>query len=292
MKTKPYTVEATGPNVTTLRFAPGKARSEYWLLITADQHMDHPLCRRDMLARHYREAVDRGAAIIIPGDLLCVMQGKYDKRADKRQIAPGIYAQIMEGKPYLDAVVEDAAAFLEPYAENIVAIGDGNHEASIYERHETDLLERLCSLLRSRTKSKVQHTGYTGWLRMLFTCNTIKVQRRLWYMHGYGGGGPVTQDMIQAQRQRAYIHGADIMVNGHTHDAWQVENIAIVLNQAGTIEHRRIFQIKTATYKDEYRTGRGGWHVATGKPPKPLGGWWVRFWFENDELKTDITRAH
>jgi len=219
------------------------------------------------------------------------MQGKYDKRADKQQIAPHIYERIMGGKPYLDAVVEDAADFLKPYAKNIVVIGDGNHEASIAGRHETDLLERVCGLLNAKTGSTIQHSGYTGWIRLQFARNQQRMSRRLWFMHGYGGGGPVTQDMIQAQRQRAYIHNADIMVNGHTHDAWSLENIGIRLNDAGKIEHRTIHQIKTPTYKDEYKEGKGGWHVATGKPPKPLGGWWIRFSIEDHNIKTSVIRA-
>jgi hypothetical protein len=31
------------------------------------------------------------------------------------------------------------------------------------------------------------------------------------------------------------------------------------------------------TYKEEYGAGEGGWHIETGKPPKPLGAWWLRF---------------
>jgi hypothetical protein len=30
--------------------------------------------------------------------------------------------------------------------------------------------------------------------------------------------------------------------------------------------------IRTATYKEEYNDGKGGWHVERGGTPKPLGG--------------------
>jgi hypothetical protein len=33
------------------------------------------------------------------------------------------------------------------------------------------------------------------------------------------------------------------------------------------------------TYKDEYGSGLGGWHIERGAPPKPLGGYWMRLSF-------------
>lgn len=285
-----FTSEHTAPNVCTVRFDTPTHKWDGWLLVSADQHLDHPHCNRKLFEKHLQEAKDRGGAVLIAGDLLCVMQGKYDKRADKAQVHPKLWDRIEKGQPYLDAVVEDAANFLTPYAANIAVIGDGNHEAAIYARHETDLLERLCGILNARTGSKIQHSGYTGWMRLMVRRQRWQASRSLWFNHGYGGGGPVTQDMIQAQRQRAYIT-ADIMVNGHTHDAWCAENIGMRLNAKGLPERRTIHQIKTPTYKEEYLDGRHGWHVATGKPPKPLGGWWVKLSLDNDELKTEVQRA-
>ena len=69
--------------------------------------------------------------------------------------------------------------------------------------------------------------------------------------------------------------GADIMVSGHTHDAWATDKVKIRCSDQGVVEHRSFWQVKVPTYKDEYGTGTGGWHVATGKPPKPLGAWWL-----------------
>jgi hypothetical protein len=33
--------------------------------------------------------------------------------------------------------------------------------------------------------------------------------------------------------------------------------------------------VRTATYKEEYNSGLGGWHVERGATPKPLGGRWL-----------------
>ena len=72
----------------------------------------------------------------------------------------------------------------------------------------------------------------------------------------------------------AYVD-ADYIVTGHTHDSWQVRTMKVSLNDANRVEHRTIRTVKCTTYKDEYGQGEGGFHIETGKPPKPLGAWWL-----------------
>jgi hypothetical protein len=148
---------------------------------------------------------------------------------------------------------------------------------SILGRHETNLTERLAQALRTKTGALVPVTGYTGWVRFnLDGGGGRRSSRTLWHMHGYGGGGPVTQDTIQAQRQNAYVDGADIMLSGHVHQRWLQENMKVYLDTFGEVKHRSSWYVKAATYKEEYGSGAGGWHVGTGKPPKPLGAWWLK----------------
>ena len=91
-------------------------------------------------------------------------------------------------------------------------MGKGNHETSILEKHETDLTQRLAAVLNDREKADIHVLGYTGWIWFQFTYyDTCRDRSVLWYTHGYGGGGPVTEDMIQSNRQRVYIENADIM---------------------------------------------------------------------------------
>jgi hypothetical protein len=104
-------------------------------------------------------------------------------------------------------------------------------------------------------------------------------------MHGYGGGGPVTQDTIQAQRQNAYVDGADIMLSGHVHQRWLQENMKIYLDSFGEVKQRSSWYVKSSSYKEEYSSGAGGWHVGTGKPPKPLGAWWLKLTFDRYTVK-------
>lgn len=283
----PYTAEATGPNVLTVRMTVDTQTDwERWFLLHSDEHWDNPHCDRKLLTKHHEQAKERRAGIIKIGDTFDAMGGKWDKRSDKSNLRP----EHQHGD-YLDSLVRTGADFYEPFAPLILLMGDGNHETAVRKAHETDLIERLCATLNDRTGSRIHHGGYSGWVRFMFTRGSQRLSRRLWYTHGYGGGGPVTQDMIQGNRQQVFVENADIMASGHTHDCWAMERPKLRLNDAGTIEHRSLWQLKCATYKDAYGDGRGGFEVEKGHPPKPLGGWWLRFSWEGDGIHTQVLRA-
>lgn len=282
-----WSIEKTGKGVATLKFnVTDTANYEQWVLLKADCHWDNPHCDRELLTRHLDQAVERDAPVCTFGDTLCVMQGKYDKRASKANVRPE-----HQVNHYLDAIVDDYVAWHEPYAKQIAFISPGNHEAAIKKNHETDLIERIVGGLHTHG-SPVVKGGYSGWIRMQFVRNRESIRKCLWYIHGYAGGGQVTKDMIQRNRQQVYVDGADFMLSGHTHDAWHDETVAIYLDRQGQVKRRTIDYIKTATYKEEYVVGEDGWHVASGKPPKPLGGWWLRFyWDGNRGLRHQLIRT-
>jgi predicted phosphodiesterase len=269
-----YAVESTDTNAVAVRMIVPSAYADWEqsFLLMGDVHWDNPHCQRDLLTKHLNQAKERGAGIIDCGDFFCAMQGKYDKRSSKSDIRP----EHQYGN-YLDRLVDTAADFLEPYKQNLLVLGRGNHESSIKNRHETDLTDRLCTVLRTRG-SGVQPGGYCGWVRFMFDQNRARASRRLWYAHGWGGGGPVTINTIQAaNRMPMMVDGADVILTGHVHEAWVAEKVRTKLNDAGRVEQRTLYIVQTPTYKEEYGDGRGGWHVETGKPPKPLGAWWLKW---------------
>jgi hypothetical protein len=268
----PWLAEYPHPNVAIVRIEVN-ARSEFEqrFLLTSDRHWDNPHSDHDMQRRHLDEAKRIGAGVIDCGDFFCAMQGKYDKRSDKSTIRPE-----HQCSDYLDSLVRTAADFFEPYAENMIVVGRGNHETSIQGRHETDLTQRLCASLYDRTGHKVQAGGYTGWVRFQFTRSDCMMSRQLWYAHGWGGGGPVTINTIQAaNRMPMMVEGADVIFTGHVHEAWVAEKVRTTLTHKGEPTHKTLYIVQGATYKDEYGSGYGGWHVHTGKPPKPKGAWWM-----------------
>jgi hypothetical protein len=247
--------------------------AEQWVLLMSDVHWDNPLCNRELLKQHLDLALQRNAPILDAGDFFCAMQGKYDKRSSKKDIRPEHCKN-----DYLDALVNTAAEWLKPYKKLLTVRGIGNHESAIYKNHETDLIERLAERLRS-AGGIARRGGYSGYVRFALNTQGRTSVVKLWYFHGAGGGGPVTRGVIQTNRQAVYVADADLVLTGHTHDAWQVPIQRIRLGKADNVEHFRQTHIKVGGYKEEFVDGCGGFHVERGGPPKPVGSYWIRFYF-------------
>ena len=236
-----------------------------------DLHWDNPHCDRALLSRHLNQAREREARILLNGDTFCLMQGKYDPRGHKAGIRPEHNVD-----NYLDAVLEDAVGFFRPYAHLIDFIGYGNHETSILKRQETDVVKRFVKDLNAAAGTQVQLGGYGGWYVARMQDGTAYAPFKMKYMHGFGGGGPVTKGIIQHTRMNTAIHGADALWMGHVHENYEQESVMEVLGSDYSIQLKPVLNLRTATYKEEYHEGRGGWHVERGSTGKPLGGRWLQ----------------
>jgi hypothetical protein len=262
---------------------------EQWVLLQSDVHWDNPMCDRAMLEKHWKLAKERNAPILDNGDFFCAMQGKWDKRSNKDDLR-----EEHRSADYLDALVRTAADALEPYKHLLTLRGMGNHETGVLKRHETNLTERLVERLKMRKSPYVALGGYSGFVVFQITINqTRRFPLKLYYNHGYGGGGPVTRGVIQTNRQAVYLADADFVWTGHTHDTWSMPIARVKLNQdCSKVEHTRQLHFRTAGYKEEYRDGYGGWHIERGGPPKPVGAAWLRIWSPNHhEFDYELTEA-
>lgn len=262
-------------NVHEIRITLPHVGDEQWVLLQSDVHWDNPHCDRKKFKSHLDLALKRNAPVIDVGDFFCAMQGKYDKRASKNEIR----MEHCKGD-YLDSLVNTAAEYLTPYKDILTVRALGNHETSIYKRHETDLCDRLAEKLRA-AGGIARKGGFSGYVKIGLCQNGISPHdsKKLWYFHGAGGGGPVTRGVIQTNRQAVYVGDADFVVTGHTHDSFQLPIERIRLNMRNEIEFVRQTHIKCPGYKDEFRDGYAGWHIERGGPPKPTGAWWLRFVF-------------
>jgi predicted phosphodiesterase len=270
-------------------------QKEHWFLLSSDHHWDNPDCDREMMKRHLEEAKEKQASVLFIGDFFCAMQGKYDKRSDKSKVRPE-----HQTAKYLDSLVETAAEWLMPYREQIAVIGQGNHETAILKNHETNLIERLVERLNIGNSNPVYMGGYGGYVRLQFERAKGSNQSLvIKYFHGHGGGGPITKGVIQSARQSMYLPDADIVISGHVHEQYTICFMQEKLHDTGRISLKEQWHVRMPTYKDEYKDGYGGWHIETGKMPKPLGAWWLkvnydRFQKNNKEyvkLNYDFIRA-
>lgn len=251
-----------------------KSREPFWALLISDVHWDNPHCNRELLKRHLEEAKEHEAPVFCFGDFFCAMQGKYDRRSNKDDIRP----EHQHGD-YLDRLVQTATEWLTPYKDIIALISPGNHETSILERHETCLLTSLTSALRQRG-GVTRLGGYSGWLRFQLrrtapNSTDASSSLRMHYLHGFGGGGPITRGLIDWSRTVMQAN-ADVYCQGHIHYRNIDEVPCVHLTQTNELETRPRKFVRCGTYKDDYGDGHGGWHVEKGRGPRPLGGWWMR----------------
>lgn len=283
----PFLVEQDHPRVVTIRMDANKTDWSQTFLLRADAHRDNLYNVWDLERKHLDQAQNRGAGILDFGDVFCCMQGRFDKRLDYDQLRPELH---VGAKRYLDSCVDFLAESYVPYSNNWCLFGLGNHEDSVLNKHQTSLHDRLAERLRAN-KSPVKSGPYHGWVRFAFSfCTTHHFSYHLWYHHGYGGGGPVTRDTIQTNRQAVYLTNADFVVSGHTHDSFHLTIRRETLLANGRPVLREVEFLKCPGYKDEYSTGKG-WANMRGAPPKPLGAHWLTFYREGLNIRYEIGRA-
>lgn len=254
-------------DVLTIRHGATSAGWQQWYLLISDVHWDNPHCDRALLAKHLGQAKERDAQVLSFGDLFCAMQGKYDPRSAKTDIRLE-----HQGNNYLDLLVDTAAEYFAPFP--MLALTDGNHETTIRSKLETDLTHRLAKAISAHAM------GYSGFVRFMFHASGGgRSSKLLYFHHGSGGGGPVTKGVIRSNRQAVYVPDADIVIGGHVHEQWFLTQPRVRVSPQGRWYLDNQYHLCSATYKQEFDLA-GGFHVERGRPPKPLGGWWLRFFHD------------
>jgi predicted phosphodiesterase len=282
-----YTIEQTNRDVVTLRHVGISADWSQRYLLLADVHFDSPHSNRKLLRSLLTQAQETGAGVFVFGDWFDAMQGRADKRSDKSDLLPAYRAG-----DYVNRLVDDSADFLAPFASSIVFLADGNHETALRKYLEVDILLLLAGRLG------VPKMGYSGFVRFLFNRGPDKraagaTKRVMFFHHGAGGGGEVTQGIMRAQRQSAWVGDADIFVAGHIHSQWSTWMERLRLSNAGEVYRDSVLHLSLPTLKDEF-TLSGGFHVERGRSPRPQGCYWLEFRHaagEHGRVTFDVARG-
>lgn len=238
-------------------------------VLMSDIHEDNPKCDRAYFLKHLSDIQKKGGKAFIFGDLFCFMQGKYDPRRSKSDIRPE------HNVPnYIDAVIDEAVELLKPFADTIAFVSEGNHETAILKNLETDVLSRFVDKFNALTGAKVIKGGYRGWVVLRKNhASRCSSDFKIYYHHGYGGGGEMSKGILQHSRMNMHIEGADAIVMGHVHESYIVhtktESFSNSAKGFGNVKTRLVYNIRTLCYKDEFI--EGGFHIEKGRPPKPLG---------------------
>lgn len=260
--------------VTLVREEVSGAGWEQTLFFTSDNHFDSIQCNRDLLLSDLEEAKRRRAWIFVFGDWFDAMQGRFDPRRSMDELRPEY-----RRSDYYDYVVKDSGDFLAPFAPNIVMMGKGNHENSVLKNANTDMMSRLTYVLNHEHGGNILIGGYGGWIKLLLEMENNAGHRlsiNTKYFHGSGGEAPVTRGAIQTNRQAVYLPDADIVVNGHSHNAYYIPIERERISDAGVQYFDTQHHLRIPGYKQAYGDGTVGWEVERGGVPKPLGSWFMR----------------
>ena len=274
-------IERTSGAVVTVRFDDVAQGWEQWILLRSDAHHDSPKCNRALEKQHLEETAARDGLWADFGDLFDAMQGKYDPRRNYDEVRPED-----AGEDYYDRIVDHAEEFYKPYADRCLLLGEGNHETKTRKHAGTDLTKRLANRLA------VQAGGYGGWIRFVFRIHSTKGQQlKLRYFHGGGGSAPVTKGVIHTSRQAVFLPDANIVINGHNHNAYTLPLSRDRLTERGRQYKDIQWHGRIPGYKDDYDDGTTGFAVEGMQPPAPLGALWLRLWLEGDRVHHNLIAA-
>lgn len=275
-----WRVDEVSGNVHTIHFDNISSGWKQLILLTGDRHHDSPHTDKRLEKLHLDTALDLDAPVIDGGDWFDAMQGRDDPRRSRDDLTADLTRD-----DYFDALVDQAEEFYTPYAHLLTVLGIGNHETSVRKRSGTDLTNRFTHRMRRASGLGWPYRGgYGGYVRLQFNRGAHQQSLLLKYFHGSGGGGPVTKGVIKTNRHAVVYPDADIVAMFHIHEAWVMPITREKITRGGRIYKQNQWHICVPSYKDEYGEGSGGWHVETGKPPKPIGCAWIELQYINDEV--------
>jgi hypothetical protein len=237
-------------------------------LLASDIHLDNPKCNRGLFKQHLDECRSIGGHALFFGDVLCLMQGKKDRRGSKSDIRPEHL-----GSNYFDLVFRESANFFKPYNDIILMMGDGNHETAVLSNQEIDPLENVVRLMRN-DGAVTEHMGYQGFIRFVFERENGGVRRCTLFFHHGAWGGIVTKGTMGGGRYSQVAPDADIVLNGHNHERSIVAHPCYRVSNEGKAWVEQRWHLQTGTYKQEFG-GTGGWAVERIVMPKSIGGIWL-----------------
>lgn len=246
-------------------------KDRYFLFIS-DVHLDSVHCDRVKLKQHLDLALERNAIVFIFGDLLDLMQGKYDPRSNKADLNPKYNTA-----RYIDEVINDVVDFLMPYKSIMAFYSPGNHETSVEKRIEYGIVDKICEKL---DMSQGNYSGYIYCRFFTYLDDSTKIPLIIAYHHGYGGGAVVTKDVIQTARRAVYIPDANIVISGHTHDRWIVPITRNRISRYGESIDQQ-WHLKTGTYQNA-PIDFNGYAIEKGLAPKAGAGIWMKYTFGSD----------
>jgi predicted phosphodiesterase len=214
-------------------------------------HIDYALIEKELAT-----AKKRGAKILINGDVFDAIMPGDRKRYRANNLHPRMFSA---GDDMLGESIRWAYEILEPYKDDIIMIGDGNHDDSVARYHHIEPVKQLVVMLNGGT-GKIQYGGYHGFIHIQMRpyAEASRVGHYIiHYHHGSGGAAPVTKGAITFSRAAMWIEGADAIWRGHTHHRQAGRDSKVVFHKSvlkpeNRVQTRDVLTLRTGSYMDTY----------------------------------------
>lgn len=228
------------------------------LALMSDLHIGSLHTDYKLIDDELKRAKEADALIAINGDVFDAILPGDRKRYRANNLHPRMYSA---GDDMIGESIRWAAEILEPYADRIIMIGDGNHDDSVARFHHIEPVKHLCILLAKESGKSISYGGYHGFLH--FKMSIGQDSKRgfghyvIHYHHGAGGGAPVTKGAITFSRAQMWLEGVNAIWRGHTHNRQAGRDGKIVFDTSkvkleNRVNHKDVLTIRTAAYMDTY----------------------------------------
>ena len=225
------------------------------LCLMSDLHIGGMHVDYDLINQELADAKKRGAKILINGDVFDAVLPGDRKRYRPNNLHPRLYSA---GDDMIGESIRWAYEILMPYRDDIIMIGDGNHDDAVARYHHIEPVKHLIVMLNG-LDGKIQYGGYHGFIHVQmqpFT-HTHYGHYVIHYHHGAGGAAPVTKGAITFSRAAMWIEGADAIWRGHTHHRQAGRDNKVSFNKSisnpeNRVTTRDVLTLRTGSYFDTY----------------------------------------
>lgn len=193
------------------------------IFVGACLHIGSSTVDYDKLRADLKEARKRKSRIILCGDIFDAILP-----SDPRSTMSGIDDRLLGENDLIDRAIKLGFKALEPYADLIDAIGDGNHEWQLFKRHNTNMNNRLVEMLNDKCGTDIKYGGYMFYMLYKMKRKGSDLSSRIFktlVYHGKGGSSPTTKGMGDVAKIRNAGFEYDLYLCAHKHKAFATEDI-------------------------------------------------------------------
>lgn len=194
---------------------------EAGIFLMSDLHIGGSHTQHKLIQHELRQALEHGWRVNINGDVIDAIVSK-----DSKRFTPSCVARRLRGRDDILTGEKDwAYEILEPYADIIDMIGEGNHDKAIRVHHGEDPVLEIVGRLNDKLREtgsghRINHGAYRGFIDYRWHRSSGGGVRRvvIFYHHGAGGVSQSTKGIMNFGRLQAWVD-SDVIWIGHTHNS-------------------------------------------------------------------------